>query len=133
MGLLFVVCSHGFVFFCLQVFGRQNKKDDGRDYLSTHFSDIQYNAEKQKFSRRGIPDSDDEEDEMLGPRRHGKKKRRDLERLLMKADRDKISEGSCIESDLYRCMMVEVFDLLFLCYSGDHLLRETRKLLLHQE
>ncbi|ELU05586.1 hypothetical protein CAPTEDRAFT_222183 [Capitella teleta] len=76
-----------------KVFGKRDKKAEGRDYLSSHFSDIQYSAEKQKFSRRGIPDTDEEEEpEPINSRTRTKKKRRDLERLLMKADRDKISE-----------------------------------------
>ena len=66
----------------LQVFGK-NEKQPSTDYLGKDnpFSDIRYNAERKKF----VTGHEEEED---------KGDKRQLERLLLKADERNISEFS---------------------------------------
>ena len=79
----------------MQVFGRKEKEKEG-DYLNSHFSDIRYDSNKQKFVKGKQKASDDEEEEedptTGGLFKQTKKQRRDLERLLLKADKNNISK-----------------------------------------
>ena len=68
-----------------------NKKKDGDDYLTGHFKkDEQKKKKKKKNSRRSNEEADN--DEQARHYRQVKRSQKDLEKLLLKADKDDLSE-----------------------------------------
>ncbi len=80
--------------FVLQVFGKGKEQDSpSPDYLGGNnpFKDIRYDAEERKLIQSHNFDAEDLRDDLRGLSQ-SKRKQRDLERLLLKADERNISE-----------------------------------------
>ena len=65
-----------------------NKKKDGDDYLTGHFKKDE--QKKKKKSRRSNEEADN--DDQARHYRQVKRSQKDLEKLLLKADKDDLSE-----------------------------------------
>lgn len=95
MGVVLPMYAVGIVIYLIytmtKVFGRKEKSENGgnSDYIGNHFSDIRYNADKQKF----VVGNNDEEIQ----RRKIINQQKDLEKLLLKADREDISDVELLE------------------------------------
>lgn len=95
MGVVLPMYAVGIIIYLIytmtKVFGRKEKSENGAsgDYLGNHFSDIRYNADKQKF----VVGNDDEDLQ----RRKVINQQKDLEKLLLKADREDISDVEMLE------------------------------------
>ena len=73
------------------------------DYLTSHFSDVRYDPDRQKFVSTMYDDPEDLEGETVSKK--FKRGRKDLERLLLKADKNNISKW-CHTPGVSRCNLV---------------------------
>lgn len=99
MGVVLPIYAIGIVCYLVYTLVKvfSNKKPDEtklgqrqRDASFNSLANIRYNAEKNKFTMAGEESEDEDEEEVVT--RNMARKQKDLERLLLKADKDKIGD-----------------------------------------
>ena len=86
---------YSFFYLLYQVFGKKNSADKESEFMGSHHQGVRYNAEQQKFLSAADPEEEDSDhgcDQEFREYRRRKKQQRNLERLLLKADKNDISE-----------------------------------------
>ena len=77
----------------LQVFGKRDQKPTEDPLTDNPFADVRYDPNRKKFvSSKDEEEEEEEEDDEIREYKKSKTKKRDLERLLLKADERNISK-----------------------------------------
>jgi len=75
-----------------KVFGKSNEKQEDKDYMSSHFKQRADKGQGQQQRRLMVDDEAIQQQQQQQQPQDNRKRQKDLERLLMKADKDKITE-----------------------------------------